>query len=479
MKVRVGKWLRTLASSPVTRAAGGPANRAIRRRRGLAAGVPPTLLPTGVPPAAPRWSGATRTAFRFGFVYAGVYCLTTPQIYLALRGGGMGRLQEAADTWAKRWTVRLARAWMATRVLNREIGDNRFDGGDDPYTWAGQLCWLAGAAAVTPVWSVLDRNRTDYATLDKWFRLAVRFCLAGQMFSYGAAKAVPLQFQLPPSKLVQPLGDLSPMSLLWAQTGFSKPYQILLGCAEITGGLLLIVPRTAALGALLSAVEMTQVVILNMTFDVPVKAHSLNLLLLSLLLLAPETARLAGALVTDRALPPAARRDLFRSRAANRAAAALQIGAGLWLLRAQLRNDWEFWKTYGGGQEKPELYGIWEVEDFAADGEQHPPLTTDGRRWRRLVVDSANAVTIQRMDDSLDACMAVIDMAAGSIALTRMADPTWQATLTFRRPAADRLTVEAKADGSDLRLHLRRRALDTVPLVSRGFHWVQDTSYLR
>ncbi|GHD79149.1 hypothetical protein GCM10010317_099410 [Streptomyces mirabilis] len=460
MKVRVGKWLRTVASSP--------AGRAARR-------VVPSA---GASPAPPPWTGAARAAYRFGFAYAGLYCLTSPQVYLALRGGGMGRLQEAADSWAKLWEVRPVRNWMSVRVLGRELGD-RFDGGDDPHTWAGQLCWLAGAAAATPVWSVLDRNRTDYAALDKWVRLAARFCLAGQMFSYGAAKAVPLQFQLPPSKLVEPLGDLSPMGLLWAQTGSSKPYQMLLGCAEIAGGLLLIVPRTASLGALVSAAEMAQVLLLNMTFDVPVKVHSFHLLLLSLLLLAPHTPRLAEALLTERPVPAAAPADLFRSRRANRIATALQAGAGLWLLGAQLRNDWSFWKNHGGGREKPELYGVWDVTDFSIDGERHPPMTTDGQRWRRVVVDSVDAVAIQHMDDSLDPCMAAIDMNARSVALTKMADPKWQVTFTFERPADDRLILEGDADGYHLRLHLRRRDLGTFPLVGRGFHWVQDNSYLR
>ncbi|MEU8501945.1 DoxX family protein [Streptomyces lavendulae] len=460
MKMRVGKWLRTAASSP--------ANRAVRR----------ALSPTGTSPAPPRWAGAARTAYRFGCVYAGLYCLTTPQVYLALRGGGMGRLQEAADSWAKLWKVRPVRNWMSVRVLGKELGD-RFDGGDDLYTWAGQLCWLAGAAAVTPVWSVLDRHRTDHATPDKWFRLAARFCLAGQMFSYGAAKAVPLQFQLPPSKLVEPLGDLSPMGLLWAQTGFSKRYQMLLGCAEIAGGLLLIAPRTTPLGALVSAAEMAQVLLLNMTFDVPVKVHSFHLLLLSLLLVAPQTPRLAEALLTERPVPAAVPGELFRSRGANRIATALQAGAGLWLLGAQLRNDWSFWKNHGGGRAKPELYGVWDVTDFSVEGERHPPVTTDGPRWRRVVVDAVDAVAIQHMDDSLDPCMAAIDMNARSVSLTKMADPKWQATFAFERPADDCLALEGDADGHHLRLHLRRRDLDTFPLVSRGFHWVQDNSYLR
>ncbi|RBM17327.1 DoxX family protein [Streptomyces sp. PT12] len=445
-----------------------PAGRATRR----------AFPPAGTSPAPPNWAGAARTAYRFGCVYAGLYCLTSPQVYLALRGGGMGHLQEAADAWAKRWAIRPVRNWMSVRVLGRELGD-RFDGGDDPHTWAGQVCWLAGAAAATPVWSVLDRRRTDRAALDKWFRLAARFCLAGQMFSYGAAKAVPLQFQLPPSKLVEPLGGLTPMSLLWAQTGSSKPYQILLGCAEITGGLLLIVPRTAPLGALLCAVEMAQVLLLNMTFDVPVKVHSFHLLLLGLLLLAPHTPRLADAAFTQRPLPAAAPTDLFRSRRANRIATALQAGAGLLLLGAQLRNDWAFWKNHGGGREKPELYGVWDVTGFSVDGEQLPPVTTDDRRWRRIVVDSVDAVAIQHMDDSLAPCMASIDMNARSVALTKMADPKWQVTFAFERPADDLLILDGEVDGHHHRLHLRRRDLTTFPLVSRGFHWVQENSSLR
>ncbi|MFI1784991.1 DoxX family protein [Streptomyces rubiginosohelvolus] len=460
MKVRAGKWLRTAVSSS--------ANRAARR-----------MSPAGGARSAPSsWPGAARTAYRFGVVYAGLYCLTSPQVYLALRGGGMGRLQEAADAWAKLWEIRPVRNWMSAQVLGRELGD-RFDGGDDPHTWAGQLCWLAGAAAVTPVWSVLDRHRTDYATLDRWVRLAVRFCLAGQMFSYGAAKAVPLQFQLPPSKLVEPLGDLSPMGLLWAQTGSSKPYQILLGCAEIVGGILLVVPRTATLGAVVSAAEMAQVLLLNMTFDVPVKNHSFHLLLLSLLLLGPQSPRLAEALLSARPVSAAAPTELFRSRRANRIATALQVGAGFWLLGAQLRNDWSFWRNHAGGREKPELYGIWDVTGFIADGEQHAPVTTDDRRWRRVVVDSADGVAIQQMDDSLVPCRATIDMNARSIALTRMMDPKWQVTFAFERLAEDRLILEGDADGCRLRLHLRRRDLSTFPLVSRGFHWVQDNSYLR
>lgn len=94
-------------------------------------------------------------------------------------------------------------------------------------------------------------------------------------------------------------------------------------------------------------------------------------------------------------------------------------------------------------------------------------------------MDSVDAVVIQHMDDSLDPCMAAIDMNTRSVALTKMADPNWQVTFAFERPADDHLVLEGEADGCHLRLHLRRRDLGTFPLVSRGFRWVQEDSSLR
>jgi hypothetical protein len=51
--------------------------------------------------------------------------------------------------------------------------------------------------------------------------------------------------------------------------------------------LLLIVPRTATLGALISLADMIQVDTLNMTYDVPVKLFAFHLILLSCFL-APD-----------------------------------------------------------------------------------------------------------------------------------------------------------------------------------------------
>ena len=103
-----------------------------------------------------------------------------------------------------------------------------------------------GAAA----WAAANWPRVNEAALYAWLRLALRFLLAAQMFYYGMAKVIPTQFQAPSLvTLVQPVGSLSLADLLWTFIGASTPYQMLAGVAEVPAGLLLVVPRTAMLGA--------------------------------------------------------------------------------------------------------------------------------------------------------------------------------------------------------------------------------------
>jgi len=66
------------------------------------------------------------------------------------------------------------------------------------------------------------------------------------------------------------------------------------------GGVLLLAPRTTLLGALVCLVDLVQVFLLNMTFDIGVKLISLHLVLMSILLIAPDLRRVAGVLVYAR-----------------------------------------------------------------------------------------------------------------------------------------------------------------------------------
>ena len=424
----------------------------------------------------PGWSLVLRIAFRFCFVYFGLFCVATQIIesLLPIRDVDIPNLSTL-------WPLRQLTFWVAARLFQARLPLAYTGGsGDKTFDWVLIFCLLIFATLATGIWSVLDRRRKNYVTLFKWFRLAIRFALAGQMIVYGMDKFIPLQMPFPfLTRLLEPFHDFSPMGVLWASIGSSPAYETFAGSAELLGGILLVFPRTTTLGALICLADMTQVFMLNMTYDVPVKILSFHLALMSLLLLAPELRRLADFFFGNRAVGPSMQPQLFEARRANRIAIIAQIVFGIWLLGMNGYGAWSDWPTYGGGSPKPALYGIWNVDELSLDGRLRAPLLTDYDRWRRLVFDVRNVAAFQRMDDSFARYTAAVDTSHGKITLTKGSDKNWKAGFTFQRPAADQLIVDGNMDGRAVHMQLRLVDRSKFMLVSRGFHWVQENPFNR
>jgi hypothetical protein len=170
-------------------------------------------------PQGPQWSLARRVAFRFCFVYLGLYCLGT-QIF-----GGLFLIPKVEVTDpASLWPMRQIIFWTAAHIFHAKLplvyaGSGS---GDKTFDWVFVFCLLVIAAVATGIWSALDRRRGNYATLYKWFRLVIRFALASEMILYGMDKVIPLQMPFPYlTRLLEPFHDFSPMGVLWASIGAS------------------------------------------------------------------------------------------------------------------------------------------------------------------------------------------------------------------------------------------------------------------
>jgi hypothetical protein len=300
------------------------------------------------------------------------------------------------------------------------------------------------------------------------------------MFLYGIDKVIPLQMPFPYlTRLLEPYGNFSPMAVLWSSIGASRSYEIFAGCAETLGGILLLAPRTATLGALVCLADMIQVFTLNMTYDVPVKLFSFHLVLFSLFLLAPEGPRLANFFLTDRAIAASRQTPLFCSARANRVVVALQVAFGLYLIGMGIYSGIGAWSRYGGGRPKSALYGIWNVEQMSVDGQIHPPLLTDQARWRRVVFDFPTFTQFQRPDGTFTGFGASISDTDKTLTLTKPADKSWKATFAFVRPAPDQLVLDGAMDGHKIQLKLKLQDRDKFTLVNRGFHWINEYPFQR
>jgi hypothetical protein len=416
------------------------------------------------------WRLLTRVAFRFGVAYFGVFCLLFVQITFVFTGVLGWALPREAAMWQMSALGPLTK-WVGGHVFGVDASlhqDSR--SGDQTAMWVFMVNLLVVAIIMTVLWSVLDRRRGAYPRLHAWFEVFLRVCLGGQMLLYGAVKVVPVQMPAPPpTSLLRPYGQLSPTWVLWLQVGSSYPYEIALGGVELAAGALLFWPRTATLGALLALASMADVFLINMTFDVSVKILSFQLLLLALVLLAPQARRLANMLILQRPSPPATQPALFTNRRANRVAVAIQAGLGAWVLAGALLISGLDWHRYGDGRPKPELYGIWTVTTFTVDGASLAPLTTQRNRWQRLIIEDPDTISYQQMNGNLVTTAALID--AHTITLSATTPP---GTLSIDRTGPDRLRLSGHLAGKPVTMTLKRLDLDRFLPRSHGFHWVQQ-----
>lgn len=423
-----------------------------------------------------RWAHTTRVAFRFFSVYFSIYVLCSfilPGLIVPNANipslGDLGPMRRMVE-----WTAAHVFAVKQPLVVTDSgSGDKMFD-------WVQAFCFIVIAAVVTVVWSFVARRRESHDRLHVWFRVFLRFALGSTLISYGAVKAIPLQMPYPSlTRLVEPFGHFSPMGVLWSSIGASRPYEIFTGCAELTAGILLIIPSAVTLGALVSLACVIQVFILNMAYDVPVKLFSFHLILMSLFLLAPDARRLLNTLVLNR---PADRSPLLQPGGTARAiriGVILQLVFGAYLVGMNMKGALESWTQYGGGAPKSELYGIWNVAYMSTDDVERAPLITDNDRWRRVVFDRPIAVTFQRMDDTFARFGSKINMETKLLTLTKFDDPKWTASFSFQQLAADRMTLQGEMDGKKVQMRLELFPRERFLLVTRGFNWIQEYPFNR
>jgi hypothetical protein len=421
----------------------------------------------------PRWHLATRIAFRFVFAYFVLYIIPFPIEYLPFT---TTLIQKYTDLW------QAIVPWVGKHILHLSYDITVFTNGsgDTTYNYVQVLCFLALATLATVIWSVLDRKRPSYERLYQWLKLYVRFSLATAMISYGTYKVIPIQMPAPfLTRLIEPYGDSSPMGLLWTFIGASKGFEIFTGCAEMLGGVLLIFPRTTLLGALVCLVDTTEIFILNMCYDVPVKLYSFHLLVMSVFLIAPELKRLANLFIFNRQVEAAKLIQFFKRRWLNRGILVLQILFGLYVIGSSFYQAQEQSKKYGSAAPKPPLYGIWMVDEFSVDGQIRPPLMTDTTRWQRVIFQFPGSLTIQPMGGPNQGFVLDLNMENKSLSLGKRDNSEWKAEFSFEEIDPELITLSGEMDGHKTNARLVRFDESKFLLRNRGFHWIQEYPFNR
>ncbi len=390
-----------------------------------------------------KWNLARRVAFRFVFLYSLLYL--TPKILPI----GSGLLEVVVNPVSQVLFDRPAQV--------RETGS-----GDTWFEWMWLLVVAAVAVAGALVWSVFDRRRPNYG--EAWDALLVylRFAVGFIILGYGVAKLWPIQFPpLSPGRLIEPVGALSPMGLMWTFMGHSPVYSAFAGAAEALGAVLLFFRRTSLLGALILIGVMANVAMLNLTYDVPVKQFSINLLAFCCVIAAPHAARLLRFLLDSE-------RQRRRSLAVlGCVVAAILVSVQVFIamvLHAQVRD----------ALRATPFDGVYDVEELVRDGVVVPPLLSQRDRWRRVGI-GGGAFTVLTVGDTLEHFG--LEPHAETNGLT-LRDAIGRYDLVVTRLDGG-LMLQGTVHGTPTRSSLRRVDRSELPLTSRGFRWVQEQPFNR
>jgi hypothetical protein len=201
---------------------------------------------------------------------------------------------------------------------------------------------------------------------------------------------------------------------------------------------------------------------------------------MALFLAAPDLRRLADALVLNRPAEPSPVIPLFQRKWLGHGAVALRtvfIGYCVWL---GLQQSLQRRATYSEeARAKLPLHGLWNVDEFAVDGQIRPPLVTDEQRWQRVVFDFPEQLGVFLMNDSRDRYNIEMDEAKRTFIMTRRFEPEKKTTVAYHQPAPDRLVLEGTFDGKKVRALLHRTEPPTFLLMTRGFHWINERPYNR
>ncbi len=301
----------------------------------------PAFDRAGRTPPTDDWSLFQRLGFRFAFSYVLLYTFPGPVASLPL-GNALALPTEAF------WRAMVPWLGRHVLVLARPISLVQSGSGDKLFDWVQVFGMLCVAAIAALVWTAFERQHRAHPRLFAAFQIYLRYTLAAILFGYGFDKLIPNQFEpMGPTRLTQYFGEAAPGGFAWSFLGSSVAYTIFAGAGEAIAGCLLIVRRTSTLGAIVGAAVMTNVFMLNMSYDIPVKQYSGHLLLMLAGLVACDAPRLLDLFIRNRAAEPRQYVELFATDGSRRAAQMLGVVFGLVLISFNVMGELRGLYQYG------------------------------------------------------------------------------------------------------------------------------------
>jgi len=416
--------------------------------------------------------------FRFFFIY---FLLTiTPWFWFYIIPG----VPFTLNLWGKadQWLVELFNTHLlhVKDHLNAEGGGS----GDTSFAWAEFYTYLLLSAFGSLVWTLIDRKREKYTLLDFILKNIVRYNVIMIAFSYGIIKLFALQMPAPNlNQLATPLGDFLPMRLSWMFMGYSTPYQVFSGIMEIMVGAFLLNRKTVTLGSLLGVAVFMHVFLLNLSFDIPVKLYSMQIVISCMFLVSYDWKRIVNFFFLNKFTAPTSSFDnIFTKKWQRIARVIFKTGFIIMVVVLPFKQSWDRYKTDSSLTDaKPITSGVYEVKSSDL---RHDLISIQPSReldWKDVIfekgglgsISTSDTLFVQRYHRGYFSYKP--DTIKQTIVFMKYRNPTPLFELHYTIP--DDRTISLSGNIRDDLVHIELVRTDRhFQLMERQFHWISEAN---
>ena len=406
------------------------------------------------------WNPLLKVGFRFSFIFI-------LSIILMMNNGAFPIVHIIVNPLSK--LMQQFAHWFAKNIIHYKYDYSIVTNGsgDTSYNWMSLLLLFLIAVLGSLIWSIAAKKRKNYQKCYYWLTVIIRYYIAFMLINYGLVKLDHAQMP-PPSltRLMQPLGEFSPMGLAWTYFGYSKGYNIFVGIMEVSAGLLLF-RRTVVLGALLSIAISVNIMTVNYFFDVPVKLLSTVLFALSLFLLLPYIKPLYNFLLLgkasqiDKIIKPK-----FNKTWINKVLIFLKIAfIGIFVAQqsfAFINRD----KIYSQYFKRSPLNGIYMIDKSSDLGTIIP------KDWAYIVFEYEGHASTRDIYYKEKSVNPVIDVEANKISLNNY-------TFNYTVLENGDISLQKEFDDHTQEVKLIKQKSEEFELMKRGFNLIQEYPHNR
>ena len=355
--------------------------------------------------------------------------------------------------------------------------------GDTSWAWTHLWFFSLFSFLFAAIWSVADRNKPAYPRWNYLLITIVRYNVAMVAFGYGIIKVFALQMWFPSlSQLATPLGEYLPMRFSWMFIGYSTPYQVFSGVAEVIVGLLLFNRKTATAGALVGLAVFVNVMAMNLSYDIPVKLFSTHLVIMSLFLVLQEYKRICAFFVMNQQAAPSTIYHLTITKKWQRI--TRYVLKGLFVVLIIILPFYNSYDRYQQSKitsdQKPIRSGIYDVTDFVLNKDTIPAMVGDSTRWTNMILHAGTTGSMLSSDTLFRKAYGrsyfgyFVDTAKQEMTFRwggKNSDSLF--TLKYNIPDSTTITLRGPVKGDTLFVRLKRTNKQ-YRFAEKQFHWLSE-----